>query len=114
MPLLAAFLDRQGGADKLAAALGRRKLPADAAKLALRAVYALGHSDPALVAALTKAAGIDAEVKPLDQGEMDALIADVAAKGDPARGEARLPPGRPELHEVPRRQRRRRAGSGPT
>jgi putative heme-binding domain-containing protein len=86
-PLLAAFLNRRGGADKLAAALGQNPVPADAAKLALRAVYALGHSEAPLVAALTKAAGIDAEVKPLDKAAIDRLIADVAAQGDPVRGE---------------------------
>lgn len=87
-PLMAAFLNRQGGADKLAAAISGGKVPADTAKLALRSVYALGHSDASLVAALTKAAGIDAEVKPLGKADMDALLADVAAKGNPVRGEA--------------------------
>ena len=86
--LVAAFLNRQGGADKLASALGKVKLAPDTAKLALRAVYTLGHSDPSLVDTLTKAAGLDAEVKPLDKAAMDALVAEVAAKGDPARGEA--------------------------
>jgi putative heme-binding domain-containing protein len=86
-PLLAAFLNRQGGADKLAAAIARGKVPADAAKLALRAVYALGHSDATLVAELTRAAGLNAEVKPLDKPELDRLVADVAARGNPERGE---------------------------
>jgi putative heme-binding domain-containing protein len=63
------------------------KLPADAAKLALRSIYALGRADPALVAALSQAAGINAEVKPLSQSELDQLIADVQAKGNAAHGE---------------------------
>ncbi len=87
MPLLAAFLNRRGAADTLAAAAGTAKIPADAARLALRSVYALGHSHPALVAALTKAAGLGAEVKPLDPKSMESLIAEVATRGDPARGE---------------------------
>ena len=86
-PLLAAFLNRQGGADVLAAAIGRHAVPADSAKLALRAVYALGRSDPALVAALSRAAGLSADTKPLTPTELNQLVADVAAHGDPARGE---------------------------
>ena len=86
-PLIAAFLNRQGGSDKLAEALAKSKISADNAKLALRAVYTLGRSDQALVNALTKAAGIDADVKPLDKAAMDALIAEVASHGDAARGE---------------------------
>lgn len=87
-PLLAAFLNQRGGADTLASALAGAKLAPDAAKLALRAVYTLGRSDAALVAVLSRAAGIDSEVKPLDPAAMNRLIADVAAKGDPGRGEA--------------------------
>ena len=86
-PLIAAFLNRQGGSDKLAEALAKSKISADNAKLSLRAVYTLGRSDQALVNALTKAAGIDADVKPLDKAAMDALIAEVASHGDAARGE---------------------------
>jgi putative heme-binding domain-containing protein len=87
-PLMAAFLDRQGGADKLAAALQKRKPTTDGARLALRAVYALGHADEALVAVLNKSAGLEAEPKLPTKEEMDALVAEVAAKGDPDRGEA--------------------------
>ena len=48
-PLMAAFLNRQGAGAVLAAAIERQHIPADAAKLALRAVYSLGLTDPALV-----------------------------------------------------------------
>lgn len=85
--MIAAFLNRQGGADTLAAAVSKGDVPADAAKRALRTVYEFGRSDAGLVTALTKAAGLDAEVKPLDPAAMEKLAADVAAKGDPARGE---------------------------
>jgi putative heme-binding domain-containing protein len=86
-PLMAAFLNRQGGADKLAAAIAAKDVPADAAKLALRTTYALGRTDPALVDVLSRVAGLNAEVKPLTQPEMDTLIADVGSKGSPERGE---------------------------
>jgi putative heme-binding domain-containing protein len=86
-PLMAAFLNRQGGADKLAAAIAAKEIPADAAKLALRTTYALGRTDPALVDVLSRVAGLNAEVNPLTQPEMDRLIADVASKGSPERGE---------------------------
>ena len=87
-PLLAAFLNRQGGGDVLAAAVIRHPIPADAAKLALRTVYALGHADQQLVTALSRAAGLAAEMKPLTPAELTAMVNEVAAKGDPIRGEA--------------------------
>jgi putative heme-binding domain-containing protein len=87
-PLLGAFLNRQGGADVLAAKLARHAPSPDAAKLALRTVYALGHADESLVAALSRAAGIAAEAKPLSPAELSQMVADVAAKGDPTRGES--------------------------
>lgn len=87
-PVLAALLDRRGGPEALGAALGRAGLSADAAKLTLRGAYAIGHAEPSLVAVLSKAAGLDAEAKPLDAGAMATFVADVAAQGDPARGEA--------------------------
>jgi putative heme-binding domain-containing protein len=87
IPLLAAFLDRQGGGDILAASLARHSVPADSARLALRSVFALGHADTALVNALSRAAGLATETKPLTPAELNAMVAEVAAKGDPARGE---------------------------
>jgi putative heme-binding domain-containing protein len=87
-PLIAAFLDRQGGGDKLAAALEARKPTADGARLALRAVYALGRADESLISVLSKSAGLEAETKLPTKDEMDALVAEVAAKGNSARGEA--------------------------
>jgi len=86
-PLIAAFLDRQGGAEKLADALGRRKPTPDGARLALRAVYALGRADESLVGSLSKLAGIEAEAGPPTRAEVESLIADVAVKGDAAKGE---------------------------
>ena len=87
-PLLAAFLNRQRGADVLAAALDRHAPPADSAKLALRAVYALGRADPALVTTLSRAAGLSDQTKPLTPNELNQLVAEVSAHGDPSRGES--------------------------
>jgi putative heme-binding domain-containing protein len=87
-PLMAAFLNRQGAGAILAAAIERNPIPADAAKLCLRAVYSLSLADPALVGVLGRAAGIATEVKPPTPAELSALVAEVAAKGDPVRGEA--------------------------
>jgi putative heme-binding domain-containing protein len=86
-PLLAAFLNRQGGADLLAAKLAQHAPPADAAKLALRTVYALGHAEPALVAVLARAAGLASESRLLTPAELNQMVSDVAAHGDPVRGE---------------------------
>jgi putative heme-binding domain-containing protein len=86
-PLVIAFLNRQGASDVLAASLAKAPLPPDAAKMVIRAMYSLGRTDAALVAELSKEAGLDAEIKPLTKNEMDALVAEVAAKGNAERGE---------------------------
>jgi putative heme-binding domain-containing protein len=86
-PLVSAFLNRQGGADKLAAALAKTKLPPDAAKLALRYMYSVGRSDPALSDVLSKAAGIATDVALPTPEEVAKITAEVAAKGNAARGE---------------------------
>jgi len=87
VPLVGAFLNRQEGSETLAKALEGRSISADSAKLGLRAVYTLGRSDPALVGVLSRAAGISELSKPLSPSELLALVEEVAAKGDPARGE---------------------------
>ncbi len=88
IPLMAAFLDRQGGGDKLAAALKAKPPTTDGARLALRAVYALGRADESLIAVLGKSAGLEAEPKLPTKEQMDAIVAEVASKGDSERGEA--------------------------
>jgi putative heme-binding domain-containing protein len=87
-PLLAPFINQRGAGAVLAAEIARRGIPADPARLALRAVYALGLADPALKSALGRAAGISTEVKPPTPAELSALVAEVAASGDPIRGES--------------------------
>lgn len=86
-PLIDAILGRQGGADKLAASLAGSKLSADVAKVCLRHMYSLGRSDPALSDVLSKAAGIATDAPPPSQEEVARIAAEVAARGDAARGE---------------------------
>jgi putative heme-binding domain-containing protein len=86
-PMLAAILGRQDGAEKLAQALADDPPTADAAKLTLRHMYALGRSDQALSDVLSKAAGIALDAPPPSQEEVAKIAADVATKGDAARGE---------------------------
>ncbi len=86
--LMVAFLNHKGGGAALAAAIERHKIPADAAKAALRSVLALSQADPALAAALGRDAGISTEARPLLTAELASLVAEVGAKGDPARGES--------------------------
>lgn len=85
--LIDAFLAQQDGIAKLAAALTDVEIPADAAKLALRHMYSIGRVDEALVNILGPAAGISAEVEPLTDEQLKAMVAEVAAQGDAARGE---------------------------
>jgi putative heme-binding domain-containing protein len=86
--VLGPFVNRKEGPGVLGEALSSAKLSQDTAKLALRAVYALGHSEPALVDPLKAAAKIDVQPKQLTDEEMKGLIADIQSKGDAARGEA--------------------------
>jgi putative heme-binding domain-containing protein len=86
--LLDALLDRQGGSEKLAAALAATSIPADNAKLALRHMYLAGRSDAQLADILSKAAGLHADRPPPTLDELKVLSAEVLAKGDPVRGEA--------------------------
>ncbi len=88
-PALASLLSHRDAPDKLARAIaGAEGFSADAAKLTLRAMYSLGRTDTPLVAELSRIAGLDAEVKPLDDAGMARLVAEVAEEGDPSRGEA--------------------------
>jgi putative heme-binding domain-containing protein len=86
-PLVDALLNRQGGAEQLAAELSKRKLLPDVAKQALRHMYSVGRSDQALSDVLSRAAGI-AVNPPLPTAEEVAKIsAQVAAHGNAERGE---------------------------
>ena len=86
-PLFATLLGRKGGPVALATALADAKLPADVAKLGVRLARQSGQVDESLVAALTKAGGMTGAAVVLTPEELDAFVAEVRAKGDPARGE---------------------------
>jgi putative heme-binding domain-containing protein len=51
-------------------------------------MYTAGRSDEGLSAVLTKAAGLTTDPKPPTAAQLKELVAEVTAKGDPARGEA--------------------------
>jgi putative heme-binding domain-containing protein len=82
-----AFLQRKNGGVVLTAALGERKLPADIAKIGVRAVRASGREAPHLIEKLTRAGSLSALPKQLSAQEMQQLVADILKKGDAARGE---------------------------
>ena len=86
--MYAAFLQRKGGAAALTKAMASQKLPADVARIGVRTVRTSGREAPGLAEALTKAGGLTFGAKVLDAAELKAMVADVAAKGDAARGEA--------------------------
>lgn len=86
--LLAAFLDRKGGADQLAESIAAARIPTDVAKRSLRYIYSVGRSDAALSNALSAAAGIAADVPPPTQDEVVRIAAEVEQRGDAVRGEA--------------------------
>jgi putative heme-binding domain-containing protein len=82
-----AFLQRKGGPALLAAALRDHKLPADIARIGVRAVRSTGRPDEGLAEALTKAGNLTFGARTLSPKELQAMVADVAQRGDPARGE---------------------------
>jgi putative heme-binding domain-containing protein len=86
-PLIDSILSRKDGADKLAAALKANKPPRDAAKMALREMYAIGRSDAELSNILSEAAGIALDVPPPSQEEVAKIAVRVTEQGDAARGE---------------------------
>ena len=87
-PVIDAFLNSRGGADKLAAALEKSPPSVEVALLALRHMYAVGRSDPALDRVLSERAGINAEAPKLSEEEIRALADEAVKSGDAERGEA--------------------------
>lgn len=87
-PTVLAILDRQHGAAALERAVADRELPADAAKLAIRAVRSAAREQPKLAAALARAGKIETPQRALSTAELTQFVADVARQGDPQRGEA--------------------------
>jgi putative heme-binding domain-containing protein len=85
--LYAAFIARKGGAALLAKALADKKLPADVAKLGLKAIRSSGQPADELAAALVTAGDLTAARKPPTADEVKALATDALTTGDAARGE---------------------------
>jgi putative heme-binding domain-containing protein len=83
-----AFIQRKNGATLLASALTGQQLPADTAKVGVRAVRISGREAPALTDALTIAGKLKFGAKALTDAEMKVMVADVQKSGDAARGEA--------------------------
>ena len=85
--VISAFLQHKGGSDVLAKVLSDKKLPEDAAKIALRTVTGSGRQEAKLIEALSKAGNIVSQPKILSADEMAALVSQIKETGNPARGE---------------------------
>jgi putative heme-binding domain-containing protein len=86
-PVVTAFLARQGGSEALAEALGGVVVPADTAKMGLRALSTAGRQDEALRTALSKAAGISSASVEYSVDLVKVLGQEALTQGDPAKGE---------------------------
>jgi putative heme-binding domain-containing protein len=88
LALWRSLLNFKGAARALARALPKSGIPEVVAKAGLRVAREGGRNEPDLVLALTRGSGIDEGEVSLTEAELKQLVADVAAKGDPVRGEA--------------------------
>jgi putative heme-binding domain-containing protein len=84
--LIRPVLGRKGGGEALAKALADVDLPPDPARLAHRATTAIGGTEPALLAILNQALGVDGRVPGFDAGLVKRLADDARTRGDAARG----------------------------
>ena len=83
-----AFVDRKGGPAALASALEGKSLPAGVARAGAGVASLSGKPDRALIDALNRAGGSTSGPRAWPPAERAALLAEVARRGDPARGEA--------------------------
>ena len=88
LALWRSLLSIKGAAPAMAKALPKSGLPQPVAKAGLRAAREGGRNEPDLILAITRGGGLDEGEVSLTEAELKQLVADVAAKGDPARGEA--------------------------
>lgn len=86
--LIQTLAQHKRGPGALAIALKGRTLPADVAKLAVRAIDSSGRKLDDLKLAISAAGSITSGAKKLSPEEMAAFVADVRNKGDRVRGEA--------------------------
>jgi putative heme-binding domain-containing protein len=82
-----AFVNRQGGPAALTSALEGKSLPIGVAKAGARIASVAGRPDPALIEALNRSGGQSSAPRTWSPADRAALLADVARRGDPARGE---------------------------
>jgi putative heme-binding domain-containing protein len=82
-----AFLQRKGGAELLTKALTGKTLPADVARIGLRAARTSGRETPALRDALTNAGKLTFGARTLTAAEMKTMMEDATRVGNAGRGE---------------------------
>ena len=82
-----AFVNRQGGPAALTSALEGKALPMGIAKAGARIASIAGRPDPALIEALNRSGGQSAGPRAWSLADRAGLLAEVARRGDPARGE---------------------------
>ena len=87
LDLWRSLLAVKGAAPALARGLPKAGLPETSAKAGLRAAREGGRSEPDLIIALARAAGLSEETRNLTQAELSQIAAKIK-NGDPARGEA--------------------------
>ena len=85
--LIAAFLEHKQGPPALVQALAGAEIPADVARLSVRAVLATLREAPELLEALRQAGRLPAAGWKLTPELLQALLAEVPVEGDPVRGE---------------------------
>ena len=81
------FLTRKGGAKALAAVLAGARLVPEVAIVGVQRASSSAGDTKELIASLTEAGELQPITRALDAEEMKAMMAEVAAKGDAARGE---------------------------
>ena len=87
-PIFVAFLERKNGPAALEAALDGKTLPADVARIGLRAIDSTATPHVKLTERLAKAGNITSGPKQLSPEEMETLLTQVADQGDGHRGES--------------------------
>ena len=108
--LLSAFVARKGGPAALAKALGGKTIPADAAKVGLRAIRSSSQNVPDLVACPHEGRQPRRGEEGTDRRRGESLRRRRAENGRRGPRRGRLPPEGNAVPRLPRHRRRRRAG----
>lgn len=85
--MIDAFLRHREGSDLLADAISEKNPLPDVAKMALRHMYSVGRSDAKLSSILSTLAGVGEDPPIPTPEEVQKIVAEVLANGDPVRGE---------------------------